>query len=127
MRLKLDENMPRPLVETLRGAGHDVHTVADEHLLGKPDDIIWSAVVREERLPLTLDRDFGRLATESRGHPGAIVLRPRDANQAMIMTLALRALALATDIDMKNRVAIFDDERIRIRPPLALITPQERP
>jgi hypothetical protein len=45
----------------------------------------------------------------------------------MIMTLALRALALATDIDMKNRVAIFDDERIRIRPPLALITPQERP
>jgi predicted nuclease of predicted toxin-antitoxin system len=114
-------------VETLRGAGHDVHTVADEHLLGKPDDIIWSAVVREERLLLTLDRDFGRLATESRGHPGAIVLRPRDANQAMIMTLALRALALATDIDMKNRVAIFDDERIRIRPPLALITPQERP
>ena len=127
MRLKLDENMPRPLVETLRGAGHDVHAVADEHLLGEPDDIIWSAVVREERLPLTLDRDFGRLATESRGHPGAIVLRPRDANQAMIMTLALRALALATDIDMKNRVAIFDDERIRIRPPLALITPQERP
>jgi predicted nuclease of predicted toxin-antitoxin system len=127
MRLKLDENMPRPLVETLRGAGHDVHTVADEHLLGEPDDIIWSAVVREERLLLTLDRDFGRLATESRGHPGAIVLRPRDANQAMIMTLALRALALATDIDMKNRVAIFDDERIRIRPPLALITPQERP
>jgi predicted nuclease of predicted toxin-antitoxin system len=126
MRLKLDENMPRPLVETLRGAGHDVHTVADEHLLGEPDDI-WSAVVREERLLLTLDRDFGRLATESRGHPGAIVLRPRDANQAMIMTLALRALALATDIDMKNRVAIFDDERIRIRPPLALITPQERP
>jgi len=92
MRLKLDENMPRPLAETLRGAGHDVHTVADEHLLGKPD-----------------------------------VLRPRDANQAMIMTLALRALALATDIDMKNRVAIFEDERIRIRPPLALITPQERP
>jgi len=84
MRLKLDENMPRPLAETLRGAGHDVHTVA-------------------------------------------IVLRPRDANQAMIMTLALRALALATDIGMKNRVAIFDDERIRIRPPLALITPQERP
>ncbi|HEV7543140.1 MAG TPA: DUF5615 family PIN-like protein [Reyranella sp.] len=64
MRLKLDENMPRPLVETLRGAGHDVHTVADEHLLGKPDDIIWSAVVREERLLLTLDRDFGRLATD---------------------------------------------------------------
>jgi predicted nuclease of predicted toxin-antitoxin system len=59
-------------------------------------------LVREERLLLTLDRDFGRLATGSGGHPGAIILRPRDANQAMIMTLALRACALATDIDMKT-------------------------
>ena len=127
MRLKLDENMPGLLTETLRSSGHDVHTAADEGLLGEPDEIVWNAVVREERLLLTLDRDFGRLATGSGGHSGAIVLRPRDANQAAIVTLALRALALAADVDMKNRVAIFEDERIRIRPPLTLITPQERP
>jgi hypothetical protein len=30
MPLKLVENMPRPLAAELRGAGHDVHTVADE-------------------------------------------------------------------------------------------------
>lgn len=127
MRLKLDENMPSVLAETLRGVGHEIHTAADEGLLGESDDIVWNAVVREERLLLTLDRDFGRLATGSSGHSGAIVLRPRDANQATIVTLALRALALAADVDMKNRVAIFEDERVRIRPPLALITPQERP
>ena len=126
MRLKLDENMPGSLVELLRSAGHDIHTVADENLLVEPDDMIWNAVVREQRLLVTLDRDFGRLATRSRGHAGAIVLRSREANQAAIMELARRALALVAELDMSNRVAIFEDERVRIRPPLALVTPQER-
>jgi predicted nuclease of predicted toxin-antitoxin system len=126
MRLKLDENMPRPLAESLRGIGHDVHTASDEHLLGKSDRVVWSVVVHESRLLLTLDRDFGQLATQSNDHAGAIVLRPRDANKTVIEALALRALALAADIDMTNRIVIFEDERIRIRPPLALVPPQDQ-
>ena len=126
MRLKLDENMPRPLAETFRSAGHDVHTAADEDLLGKRDDVVWSAAVQEQRLLLTLDRNFGRLATGSSEHHGAVVLRPRDANQKTIVALAIRAVALATDIDMKGRVAIFDDDRIRLRPPLAVVYSQDR-
>lgn len=81
MRLKLDENMPRQLAEALNGIGHDAHTLADECLLGMSDDIVWDAAIREERLLLTLDRDFGRLATSSTGHFEAIVLRPRDATR----------------------------------------------
>jgi predicted nuclease of predicted toxin-antitoxin system len=126
MRLKLDENMPRPLAESLRRVGHDVHTASDEDLLGKSDRVVWSVVVHERRLLLTLDRDFGQLATQSNDHAGAIVLRPRDANKTAIEALALRALALATDIDMTNRIVIFEDERIRIRPPLALVPPQDQ-
>jgi predicted nuclease of predicted toxin-antitoxin system len=126
MQLKLDENMPRPFAETLRSVGHDGHTAADEGLLGKSDDVVWSAALREERLLMTLDRDFGRLATGSGTHPGAVVLRPRDTNQRTTVSFALRAVALAMDIDMKNRIAIFDDERIRVRPPLGLANPQER-
>lgn len=82
--------------------------------------------MHEGRLLMTLDRDFGQLATETNGHAGAIVLRPRDANKLVIEALALRALALATDIDMTNRIVIFEDERIRIRPPLALVPPQDQ-
>ncbi|MPZ35975.1 MAG: hypothetical protein GEV13_34310 [Rhodospirillales bacterium] len=126
MRLKLDENMPRPLAESLRQVGHDVHTASDEDLLGKSDHVVWSVVVHERRLLPTLDRDFGQLATQSNDHAGAIVLRPRDADKMVIEALALRALALATDIDMTNRIMIFEDERIRIRPPLALVPPQDQ-
>jgi len=126
MRLKLDENMPRLLAGTLREAGHDVHTAADEGLLGKPDEAIWQASVQERRMLLTLDRDFGRLAAATRSHAGAIVLRPRDANQQMIVEFAIRAIGLAADVDMSNRVAIFEEERVRIRPPLTLVTPKDQ-
>jgi predicted nuclease of predicted toxin-antitoxin system len=125
MRLKLDENMPTLLATTLRSTGHDVHTAADENLLGKSDDDVWAASRREERLLVTMDRDFGRLAAEGGDHAGAIVLRPRDAEQTAIVSLAQRAVQLATEIDMSNRVAIVEDERVRIRPPLAIIPPQE--
>lgn len=126
MRLKLDENMPSLPAEALRKFGHDVHTASDEGLLGKPDEDVWDAVCREQRLLLTLDRDFGLFATATAGNPGAVVLRPREADRGAIVHLAQRALAVIVDIDMKNRVAIFDDERVRIRPPLSLIEPQER-
>jgi predicted nuclease of predicted toxin-antitoxin system len=104
MRLKLNENMPRPLAESLLRAGHDVHTASDEGLLGKSDRVVWSAVVHERRLLLTLDRDFGQLAIQSGDHAGAIVLRPRDANKMAIEALAFRALASATDIDMTTEL-----------------------
>jgi hypothetical protein len=45
--------------------------------------------------------------------------------QTVIVSLAERALQLAREIDMTNRVAIVEDERVRIRPPLAIIPSQE--
>ncbi len=47
MRIKLDENMPASLAGMLRSLGHDVHTVGDEGLVGRPDSAIWDAVTRE--------------------------------------------------------------------------------
>ena len=94
MRLKLDENMPMTLATILRSAGHDVHTVADENLLGKPDDEVWNAAVEGRRLLVTLDRDFGRLARSTNDHAGAIVLRPREASQTTIAALAKNAVLL---------------------------------
>jgi hypothetical protein len=36
VKIKLDENVPFELVAELRGGGHDVDTVADEGLTGRP-------------------------------------------------------------------------------------------
>jgi len=52
MRIKLDENLPLHLAGTLAMLGHDVHTVYDEGLKGKPDAEVWTAAQKHERLPL---------------------------------------------------------------------------
>jgi predicted nuclease of predicted toxin-antitoxin system len=43
MRLKLDECLPGECAELLTAHGHEVQTVPQEGLQGKPDETIWSA------------------------------------------------------------------------------------
>ena len=49
MKLKLDENLPASAAPRLAGLGHDVHTVLDESLGGKPDAVVWTAAQAEGR------------------------------------------------------------------------------
>ncbi|HEY1628461.1 MAG TPA: DUF5615 family PIN-like protein [Tepidisphaeraceae bacterium] len=58
MKIKLDENMPASLVETLSAFGHDVDTAQDEGLAGKDDNSIFAAAQAASRLLITQDLDF---------------------------------------------------------------------
>lgn len=60
MRFLADENFPRSSVVRLRDAGHDVAYVAeDSPSSGDPD--VLDRAIREGRILLTLDRDYGEL------------------------------------------------------------------
>jgi predicted nuclease of predicted toxin-antitoxin system len=61
MKIKLDENLPLGLAIVLKNLGHDVHTTAEEGLMGKPDAEIWLVTQREERFLITQDLDFSDL------------------------------------------------------------------
>ena len=50
MKFKLDENMPFDLVRVLSGLGHDVDTVPQEALTGRPDSVVWACAQEAERL-----------------------------------------------------------------------------
>ncbi|MDP2830156.1 MAG: DUF5615 family PIN-like protein [Sulfuricellaceae bacterium] len=58
MKIKLDENLPARLKPILQKYGHDVDTVPDEHLGGRPDTEIWQAVNAESRFLITQDLGF---------------------------------------------------------------------
>ena len=61
MRFLADENIPGDAVAEIEAAGHDtvwVRTVAP----GSKDEDILALAVREERIILTFDKDFGELA-----------------------------------------------------------------
>ena len=53
MRLKLDENIPSSAAPRLAALGHDVHTVLEEGLGGRPDAEVWQAAQAESRLLVT--------------------------------------------------------------------------
>ena len=75
MKLKLDENVTIDAAGVLRAAGHDVDTVADERLVGAPDDQVMSAAQREYRMLVSFDVEFGDLRIHPVGsHAGVIVL-----------------------------------------------------
>jgi predicted nuclease of predicted toxin-antitoxin system len=61
MRILADENFPGLSVQELRRLGHDVLWVRTA-MPGARDDAILACAQTEERLLVTLDKDFGELA-----------------------------------------------------------------
>ena len=61
MKFKLDENIPLDLARLLGSLGHDVDTVPQEALTGRPDSVVWSCAQEAERLLITQDLDFADL------------------------------------------------------------------
>ena len=75
-RLYSNENFPLPVVEALRGKGHDVLTtrVSGKANDGIPDDEVLRFAIAERRAVLTHNRrDFIRLHRLQSGHEGIIV------------------------------------------------------
>jgi predicted nuclease of predicted toxin-antitoxin system len=65
MRLLADENFPRPIVEALRGGGHDV-LWARTDCAGWKDVVLLDLAESEARIVLTLDKDFWQIAVQRR-------------------------------------------------------------
>ena len=58
MKIKLDENVHGDVAAALAALGHDVLTVHDEALSGRPDADVASAIKVEGRCLVTFDLDF---------------------------------------------------------------------
>ena len=108
-RLYSNENFPLPVVEKLRGLGHDVLTIqesgrADQAL---PDKEVLAFATREHRALLSLNRlHFIRLHREQPAHAGIIVCKfdPNfDAQAERIHKTIAGQVALAGQLLRVNR------------------------
>lgn len=73
MRFKIDENLPGDVVEMLGEAGHDAVTVLDQGMGGQSDASVSAAIVRENRVLVTLDLDFADIrAYPPEQYPGLL-------------------------------------------------------
>lgn len=85
-KLYADENVPRPVVQALRGMGHDVLTVheAGQANQGIADESVIEFATRRQRAVLTFNRrDFIALHQSGQPHMGIIICR-EDRNYAQI-------------------------------------------
>ena len=115
MRLLANENVPGPVVRTLRELGHDV-LWAKEDFPGEPDHVLLSRAQTEQRVTVTCDTDFGELAVRS-GLPaarGVVLLRIQWSNP--ITDNAFAVSTLTSREDWTGVFAVVEHDRIRIRP-----------
>jgi uncharacterized protein with PIN domain len=118
MKLKLDENLPEQLAVALRQLGHDVHTVHDENLQGRPDVAVWQAVQTEDRFLITQDLDFSDVRRFKPGlHAGLLLVRLH-APGRLALTRRLTALFSTEPVESWARCfVILTDHKLRLRRP----------
>ena len=114
MRWLADECVAAPLVVFLRSEGHDVLYVA-ESAAGLNDTDVIALALREERLLLTDDKDFGDLVFR-REHtvPGVVLMRADFAN-AKQRILRLQAAIERYDEGLFGRYTVIEEGRFRSR------------
>ncbi len=112
MRLLVDENVPGPLVRALVEAGSDVSWIRTVSP-GISDKEVLALAMKEERILLTFDKDFGEIARSERlpSKCGVILLRvPMPPHE----TVRLAATIMARD-DWAGRFSVVEPGRVRSR------------
>lgn len=115
MRFLANENIPGPVVRTLRELGHDVLWAKEDHA-GEADHVLLARAQKEQRVTVTCDPDFGELAFRL-GLPascGVVLFRIEWSDP--LKDNAFAVSALTSRDDWTGVFAVVERDRIRIRP-----------
>ncbi len=116
MRVKVDEDLPRLIADTLNARGHDAVTVLGQGMGGALDDFLWTHVQEEQRWLITADKGFADLRRHPPGsHAGVILLRPSEESRRAYTELAAAALEQLNLEQLTGAVVVVTDRGIRVR------------
>lgn len=115
MRFLADENFPGPAIAALAHDGHDIVSVA-EISAGMLDADIFAWAVREQRIVLTYDKDFGEISrrTPASAFCGVILFRRPMPPLASVGAYVTRLLK--TRSDWIGYFSVVSGDRVRRRP-----------
>jgi predicted nuclease of predicted toxin-antitoxin system len=113
MKLLANENIPIELVNELRNSGYDILRV-DEIRKGMKDQEVLEFSLKESRIIITFDKDFGELAVkEKRKATGVILLRMHPES---VQYIKERILLLFEKIkELKDKFIVLEEYTIRER------------
>lgn len=61
MKFFANENLFEPIIDYLRGLGSDILSARDAGLSGISDDEVYQSACNEERVIISMDKDFSRM------------------------------------------------------------------
>lgn len=118
MRIKLDENLPVSLVQSLSDLGHDVDSIYSEGLTGQPDEIVWRPAQHEDRIFVTQDLDFSDTRKFTPGtHRGILLVRLRQPGRMALLNRVTEFFRSEGSSDMMGSFVVLTERKIRIRKP----------
>jgi predicted nuclease of predicted toxin-antitoxin system len=115
MRFLANENVPGDAVAGLRGAGHDVAWVRID-APGCADAEVLARAVRETRILLTFDKDFGELALRAKLPPACGVILIRFDMPPAAAAGRLLARLIDERDDWAGHFSVIEPGRVRMRP-----------
>lgn len=113
MHFLADESCDFVVVRALRAAGHDVLAVA-EAIPGAEDEAVIALAVRESRILLTEDKDFGRLVYANARASGGVVFIRFPGNARAALPKAVLDLVSTVGERLGGHFAVVQPGRIRI-------------
>jgi predicted nuclease of predicted toxin-antitoxin system len=114
VKLFPDENLSPQHAAELRTDGHDAVAVLEVGLSGATDEQVLRFAVENGRVLVTLDADFANVFPPEQTL-GVIRLKVHPATEERIRQAIRRALLYLQDIDLAGRLAVVDEDKIRIR------------
>ena len=95
MHVKIDEDLPKSVVDLLRAEGYQATSVREQGLQGMKDSALWQVVQQEGCFFVTADKGFGDVRLYPPGtHHGILLLRP-DVESIASYTELLRSVISA--------------------------------
>ena len=113
MRFLADESCDFSVVRALRAVGHDVLAVA-ELASGTDDATVMDMALRDNRVLLTEDKDFGQLVyAQAQPSSGVIFIRyPAEARKTL--TKAVVTFVSQHEVELTGSFVVMSPGRIRI-------------
>jgi len=115
VRFLADECCPAPVVAALRGLGHDVTHVLERNP-GASDEWVANEAMREDRIVITEDYDFGEMVIR-RGLalPGVALMAMGALAPSERAARLIDVIRTAPEM-MQHALAIVEPARVRARP-----------
>lgn len=115
MKLLLDENVSHTTTQRLRDVGFDVVHVLDAGLQGRSDERVMSTALKERRIIVTHDKDFGNvLRFPLQKHQGIIMMRFHNQSPRAVVPYLLNFLSKHTQQQLRARLVILREDGWRI-------------